>query len=305
MNYNTKWNLDRGKFMEEQEYILENQKSFCMKHIFECGQCFRWNKEEDKSYTGVIKDAVLNVKQEKNKIIFRGICKGDLKKVVREYFDLDNNYEIIKEKLLKIDNFMKESIEFGDGIRILNQDLWECIISFIISANNNIPRIKKIIEAISKEYGKEISWRGKKYYFFPSIEALSKASVEDLRKLGTGFRDKRIYNTTKKIYEKEVDLDEIKQLKSSEEIEEKLLTLDGVGNKVANCIMLFSLKRYDVFPIDVWVRRVMNDLYLHKENEKEVDKKELQAFAEEKYKDLAGLAQQYLFYWRREDKTSA
>ena len=305
MNYNTKWNLDRGKFMEEQEYILENQKSFCMKHIFECGQCFRWNKEEDKSYTGVIKDAVLNVKQEKNKIIFRGICKGDLKKVVREYFDLDNNYEIIKEKLSKIDNFMKESIEFGDGIRILNQDLWECIISFIISANNNIPRIKKIIEAISKEYGEEISWRGKKYYFFPSIEALSKASVEDLRKLGTGFRDKRIYHTTKKIYEKEVDLDEIKQLKSSEEIEEKLLTLDGVGNKVANCIMLFSLKRYDVFPIDVWVRRVMNDLYLHKENEKEVDKKELQAFAEEKYKDLAGLAQQYLFYWRREDKTSA
>ena len=290
--------------MEEQEYILENQKSFCMKHIFECGQCFRWNKEEDKSYTGVIKDAVLNVKQEKNKIIFRGICKGDLKKVVREYFDLDNNYEIIKEKLSKIDNFMKESIEFGDGIRILNQDLWECIISFIISANNNIPRIKKIIEAISKEYGEEISWRGKKYYFFPSIEALSKASVEDLRKLGTGFRDKRIYNTTKKIYEKEVDLDEIKQLKSSEEIEEKLLTLDGVGNKVANCIMLFSLKRYDVFPIDVWVRRVMNDLYLHKENEKEVDKKELQTFAEEKYKDLAGLAQQYLFYWRREDKTS-
>ena len=305
MNYNTKWNLDRGKFMEEQEYILENQKSFCMKHIFECGQCFRWNKEEDKSYTGVIKDAVLNVKQEKNKIIFRGICKGDLKKVVREYFDLDNNYEIIKEKLSKIDNFMKESIEFGDGIRILNQDLWECIISFIISANNNIPRIKKIIEAISKEYGEEISWRGKKYYFFPSIEALSKASVDDLRKLGTGFRDKRIYNTTKKIYEKEVDLDEIKQLKSSEEIEEKLLTLDGVGNKVANCIMLFSLKRYDVFPIDVWVRRVMNDLYLHKENEKEVDKKELQAFAVEKYKDLAGLAQQYLFYWRREDKTSA
>ena len=291
--------------MEEQEYILENQKSFCMKHIFECGQCFRWNKEEDKSYTGVIKDAVLNVKQEKNKIIFRGICKGDLKKVVREYFDLDNNYEIIKEKLSKIDNFMKKSIEFGDGIRILNQDLWECIISFIISANNNIPRIKKIIEAISKEYGEEISWRGKKYYFFPSIEALSKASVEDLRKLGTGFRDKRIYNTTKKIYEKEVDLDEIKQLKISEEIEEKLLTLDGVGNKVANCIMLFSLKRYDVFPIDVWVRRVMNDLYLHKENEKEVDKKELQAFAEEKYKDLAGLAQQYLFYWRREDKTSA
>lgn len=200
---------------------------------------------------------------------------------------------------------MKESIKFGEGIRILNQDLWECIISFIISANNNIPRIKKIIEAISKQYGEEILWRGKKYYFFPTVEQLSKASIEDLRKLGTGFRDKRIYNTTKKIYEKEVDLEKIKQLKTSLEIEEELLKLDGVGNKVANCIMLFALKRYDVFPIDVWVRRVMNDLYLHKENEKEVDKKELKAFAEEKYKDLAGLAQQYLFYWRREDKTSA
>ena len=137
---------------------------------------------------------------------------------------------------------MKESIKFGEGIRILNQDLWECIISFIISANNNIPRIKKIIEAISKQYGEEILWRGKKYYFFPTVEQLSKASIEDLRKLGTGFRDKRIYNTTKKIYEKEVDLEKIKQLKTSLEIEEELLKLDGVGNKVANCIMLFALK---------------------------------------------------------------
>ena len=291
--------------MEEQIYILENQKSFCMKHIFECGQCFRWNKEEDGSYTGVINGAVLNVNQNKEKIIFKGISKNNLEEVVRSYFDLDNNYEIMKEKLSKIDNFMEESIKFGEGIRILNQDLWECIISFIISANNNITRIKKIIEAISRKYGNEIIWQGKKYYLFPTIEQLSKASIEDLRALGTGFRDKRIYNTTQMIYKGEISLEKIKNLKNSNSIKEELLKLDGVGNKVADCIMLFSLKRYDVFPIDVWVRRVMNDLYLHKENEEDVNKKELQALAEEKYKDLAGIAQQYLFYWRREDKNSA
>lgn len=291
--------------MEEQEYILKNQKSFCMKHIFECGQCFRWNKEDDGSYIGVIKDAVLNVNQIDNKIIFKGISEKDLKDIVIEYFDLNHNYEELKEKLSKIDDFMKESIEFGEGIRILNQDLWECIISFIISANNNIPRIKKIIDAISKKYGKKVVWNNKEFYLFPTVEELSKATVEELRSLGTGFRDKRIYDTTQKIYNKEINLEEIKNMQDSKEIEEELLKLDGVGPKVANCIMLFSLKRYDVFPIDVWVRRVMNDLYIHKENEEQVNKKELQNLANEKYKDLAGIAQQYLFYWRREDGTSA
>ena len=251
--------------MEEQEYILKNQKSFCMKHIFECGQCFRWNKEDDGSYTGVIKDAVLNVNQIDNTIIFKGISEKDLKDIVIEYFDLNHNYEELKEKLSKIDDFMKESIEFGEGIRILNQDLWECIISFIISANNNIPRIKKIIDAISKKYGKKVVWNNKEFYLFPTVEELSKATVEELRSLGTGFRDKRIYDTTQKIYNKEINLEEIKNMQDSKEIEEELLKLDGVGPKVANCIMLFSLKRYDVFPIDVWVRREMNDLYIHKE----------------------------------------
>lgn len=291
--------------MEEQEYILKNQKSFCMKHIFECGQCFRWNKEDDGSYTGVIKDAVLNVNQIDNTIIFKGISEKDLKDIVIEYFDINHNYEELKEKLSKIDDFMKESIEFGEGIRILNQDLWECIISFIISANNNIPRIKKIIDAISKKYGKKVVWNNKEFYLFPTVEELSKATVEELRSLGTGFRDKRIYDTTQKIYNKEINLEEIKNMQDSKEIEEELLKLDGVGPKVANCIMLFSLKRYDVFPIDVWVRRVMNDLYIHKEKEEQVNKKELQNLANEKYKDLAGIAQQYLFYWRREDGTSA
>ena len=140
-----------------EKYILEKQESFNLKHIFECGQCFRWNKLEDNSYIGVIKDAVINVKEENGKFIFTGsTINGNLKEIIRYYFDLDTNYTEYKKILSNIDNYLKESIKFGSGIRILRQDLWECIISFIISANNNIPRIKKIIEKLSKEYGKKI-----------------------------------------------------------------------------------------------------------------------------------------------------
>ena len=286
--------------MKEQTYILENCNSFEPVHIFECGQCFRWNKEENGSYSGVFKNNVLNVKKEDNKIIFKGICEGDIEEVCRDYFDLDRDYEEIKLKLSKIDNYLKESIKYGSGIRILNQDLWETIISFIISANNNIPRIKGIIDRISKKYGNKIEYSGREYYTFPDMESLGKASVEDLRALGLGFRDKRIYETTKMFLEKKITLEELESEIDTEALKEKLLSLSGVGEKVADCIMLFSLKKFNVFPIDVWVRRVMNDLYINEEDENKVSKKLIQNLAKEKYKDLAGLAQQYLFYWKRE-----
>ena len=223
-----------------EKYVIENQDSFNITHIFECGQCFRWNRIDENTYIGVIKGAVIKVKQEGNKIIFTGNSEKNFKDTINYYFDLNTNYTEYKNKLSNIDGFMEESIKFGDGIRILKQDLWECIISFIISANNNIPRIKKIIERISKEYGKEIEFEGNIYYEFPTPEELSKASIEDLRALGTGFRDKRIFNTTKMILEKKVDLEKITKFETSEEMREDLLKLDGVGPKVADCILLFS-----------------------------------------------------------------
>ena len=196
---------------------------------------------------------------------------------------------------------MKISIEYGSGIRILNQDLWETIISFIISANNNIPRIKGIIERLSKKYGNEINYKGKKYYTFPTAKQLENVSVEDYRSLGLGFRDIRLYETTHMILEGKVDLDKLRKNSNTNEVREQLLTLSGVGPKVADCILLFSdLKRFEVFPIDVWVRRVMNDLYIKQEGENKVSKKQIERLAEEKFGNLAGLAQQYLFYWRRE-----
>ena len=289
----------------KQTYIINNCKSFRVKDVFDCGQCFRWNEELDKSYTGIFGKNVLNVKQEPDeegyKITFTGVCNGNIEDICKNYFDLNRDYEEIKNKLSKIDEFMAQSISYGEGIRILNQDLWEMIISFIISANNNIPRIKGIIERMSKKYGEEIEFRGKKYYTFPTIEALKNASKEELRTLGMGFRDKYIYETTKIIAEKQVDLESLKN-KETKQAREELLKLNGVGPKVADCILLFStLKRLDVFPIDVGVRRVMNDLYIHNEDETKVSKKQIENLAKEKFGELEGIAQQYLFYWRREN----
>lgn len=283
----------------EQKYIIKNCKSFKVKDIFECGQCFRWNEEPDGSYTGIFGHNVLNVKEEKD-IVITGICDGNIEDICKNYFDLDRNYEEIKETLSLIDDNMKESIKYGEGIRILNQDLWEMIISFIISANNNIPRIKGIIERMSAKYGQEIKFRGTSYYTFPTIDELSQASVKNLKDLGLGFRDRYVYETTKKIKEGKINLENLKQ-EPTNEVRKQLLTLTGVGPKVADCIMLFStLKRFDVFPVDVWVRRVMNDLYIHNEDETKVNKKQIQEIARDKFGALEGIAQQYLFYWKRE-----
>lgn len=287
--------------MQEQVYKINNIKSFEPKHIFDCGQCFRWNEMADGSYTGTFGRNVLNVKKENKEIRFKGLVDGNIEDICNKYFDLDRDYEKIKKDLSKIDNNMKTSINYGEGIRLLNQDLWETIISFIISANNNIPRIKGIIDRISKTYGEKIVWEGKEYYTFPTPKQLSKATIEDLRKLGLGFRDVRVYETTKIINAKKVDLEKLHKEENTQHVREILLTLPGVGPKVADCILLFStLKRLEVFPIDVWVRRVINELYIKNENEEKVNKKEIEQLAKQKYGNLAGIAQQYLFYWKRE-----
>ena len=274
--------------------------TFELTDIFECGQCFRWNKEENGSYTGVFHNNVLNVEKKGNEIIFKGICEGNIEKICTDYFDLNRDYTKIKEELSNIDENLKRSVEYGQGIRILNQDLWETIISFIISANNNIPRIKGIIERLSKSYGRKIVYNNKEYYTFPTPEELRDVTVADFRNIGLGFRDIRLYETTHMILDKEVDLKKLEKL-PTKLAREELLRLSGVGPKVADCILLFStLKRFDVFPIDVWVRRVINELYIKNEDENKVTKKEIQKLADEKFGNLQGLAQQYLFYWKRE-----
>ena len=289
--------------MEEFQLIIKNQNSFDLKDIFECGQCFRWEREEDNSYTGIVDGNIINVKKT-DVITFSGLKKKEIKieKLITKYFDLDRDYDEIKRKLSKIDDNMKIAISYYPGIRILNQDLWEMILSYIISANNNIPRIKKIINAISEKYGNKIDYKGKVYYAFPNIEELEKVSTTDFRNCGAGFRDKYLFNTIRMINNNEIDLEKLYELNTSD-CKKELLKLDGVGPKVCDCILLFSdLKRFDVFPVDVWVRRVINDLYINNKDEKKVSNKEIEKIAIEKFGDERGIAQQYLFMWKRENK---
>ena len=282
------------------KYTLENVKSFELTDIFECGQCFRWNVQADGSYIGVVDNAVIEVRKIGQDVVFESNEVDNLEGLVKKYFDLDRDYEKIKQTLSNIDDNLAKSISYGAGIRLLNQDLWETIISFITSANNNIPRIKKIIETLARTYGKEIEFKGKTYYTFPKPEEMAMATVEDFRKAGLGFRDKYVYKVVQMVQSGKLDLNELEQMEETSKIREVLLSLPGVGEKVADCILLFSsLKRLEVFPIDVWVRRVMNELYLKEDDETKVDKKQIQKLAIEKYKDLAGIAQQYLFYWKR------
>lgn len=287
--------------VKEQKLILKDIDCFELDHIFDCGQCFRWNKQDDDSYIGVISSGVLRVSKKRDVISFEGILDGDINSIVYDYFDLGTDYNFFKKELAVIDDNMKKSIEYGSGIRILNQDLWETIISFIISANNNIPRIKGIIDRISQRVGRKIEWNGIDYYLFPTVEEMAKLSVSDLRELGTGFRDKRIFRTTHMILNGEVSLKNLESLDDTNVIREELLKLEGVGEKVADCIMLFALKRFDSFPIDVWVRRVMNMLYIHNEDETKVNKKDIKITADSLFGDKSGIAQQYLFYWAREN----
>lgn len=286
-----KYNIMEGN----NKVIIEGIKDFDPVHIFECGQCFRWNKEDDNSFTGVAFERVLNVKSEDDKIILSNTNLEDFNNIWYNYFDLERDYGEMKEELSE-DEILKEAVKFGSGIRILKQEPFETLISFIISANNAIPRIKSSIERLSKRYGKYIGeYNGKDYYAFPTAEALSKVDVEELKETKIGFRAKYVSSAAKRVYNGEADLNDIKTL-DTDEAREKLMEFQGVGPKVSDCILLFAMEKYDAFPIDVWVKRIMEYFYL----KEDTNMKKIQRYGEEKFKDLAGFAQQYLFYYARE-----
>lgn len=275
------------------EIELNNLSDFELVHIFECGQCFRWQKENDGSYTGVIKYGVVNIKKDDDKVVISGSFDANDKEKICDYFDLNSDYASIKRKLELNDENMKKAIEYGYGIRILNQDSWEMLISFIISAANNIPRISKTIENISRAYGQKITWNEKDYYKFPTPKELSKATVEELRALNLGFRDKYVYNATKMVCAGKVNLEEIEKM-NYKDAKKELMKIQGVGEKVADCILLFSMRKREAFPVDTWIKKVMSQLY----NESK-DIKKISAFAESKFGEYGGIAQQYLFYYMR------
>ena len=280
---------------KENKLLIEDISDFNIMHIFDCGQCFRWNREEDLSYTGVVDGKVINVAQEGSTLIFDNVTLEDYEKTVKSYFDMDTDYSKIKNAV-NTDDIMDKAIQFGYGIRILNQDEWETMISFMISANNRIPMIKKVIENLSSSFGYFIeSYKGRDYYAFPTPKQLAEAPLEKILECKAGFRSPRIKEAAARFSEEKDTVYNLKN-KDYQEGLDYLKSYCGIGDKVANCILLFSMKQFDTFPVDVWVRRVMQTLYV----DKDTNDKEIRKFAEEKFGEFSGYAQQYLFYYARE-----
>lgn len=266
-----------------------------MKYTLECGQCFRWNKIEENRYIGVVKDRVIDISQEKDTLVVYSNNENSLEEVVKEYFDLNKDYSKIEEDISRIDDNIFISVKNTSGIRILNQDLFETIISYIISANNNIKRISKSVDKISEMFGDKVEYDNEVYYLFPTLEQLKNATTEELLAAGVGFRARYIKETVKRLAEEKNILENLENY-TKEKAKEVLLSFPGVGPKVSDCILLFALKKSDVFPIDVWVKRVMEKLYF----KKNVTMKEIAKYAEDNFKEYAGIVQQHLFYNVRE-----
>ena len=279
----------------ENGLFLENVDDFDAKHIFECGQCFRWWKEEDGSYTGIAYGKVINVKSdyENKEVTILNTDMDEFRTIWFDYFDLGRDYSKIKIKL-SADPIVKTAIGYGEGIRILKQQPWEVLVSYIISANNRIPMISKSVNILSELYGQAIEYNGKVYYTFPNPNRLYNADILDIEKCRAGFRCKYIKKAVEMVKSGEIDLNDISKMKISDARKE-LMKIPGIGIKVADCILLFSMQKHEAYPVDVWVKRVTEHFYFNRS----AKVPEIYEFADKKFGNLAGFAQEYLFYYAR------
>ena len=284
--------------IENDKVILDGVKNFNIKQILECGQCFRWEKVGELNYIGVAHGRVIEVIQENDKVTILNTNEEDFNNIWLDYFDLKRDYSEIKRGL-EHDDILGKSVEYGYGIRLLNQEHFELLISFIISARNSIPSIMKTIKKISQKWGTPIEYKGNTYYTFPTPEQLKDATEEEIKETGASFRSKYIVDTIAKVNESsyDFDLDRISKL-NADECHTALQNFKGVGSKVADCIMLFSMRKYSAFPVDVWVKRAMIFFY----GAEDASLNKIRIFARDKFGELAGFAQQYLFYYARENK---
>ena len=278
------------------EYKIEGVKDFNTDHIFDCGQCFRWQRQEDGSYIGPAMGRVVKISYADRQLIIDNCGKEDFENIWKKYLDLDTDYGLIKEKLSAEDQIMQAASEYGYGIRILRQDFWETVVSFIISQNNNIPRIKGCIESICEKFGEHAGeYGGKAFFSIPSPSTLASLSSEDLAPCRLGYRAPYLVKMAQQFVDRGgPDVVEA-ELKNAEDPIQALQQFCGIGPKVAACISLFGLGRMDAFPIDVWMRRVMNRLY-------DIDEKDVKAmkdYAKKHFGENGGIAQQYLFYYIR------
>jgi len=278
--------------------ILTDVSDFELGDIFECGQCFRWNKQPDGAYIGVASGKALKINRTEEGIILYNTTEAEFKSFWYDYFDLDRDYAKIRQKLSS-DKNLSDAFGFGSGLRLLRQQLWECVVSFIISASNNIPRMKKIVELFCEKFGEEINYLENTYHAFPTPEKTASLSLEDLAVIRAGFRDKYILDAAKKfLSDEEITTENLSKV-STKEAKEILMRINGVGSKVADCVLLFGLGKYDSFPVDVWMKRIMEYCYFDNSPQ---SINTISEFAKKHFGDLGGFAQQYLFFYARENK---
>lgn len=281
--------------VEKDRVILRNVTHFNLQQTFECGQCFRWRRLENGNWLGIARGRVVEVEQAGRDIILYNTDQSDFLRIWYGYFDLGRDYGAVQRKLAQNDPVMQEAIAFAPGLRLLKQDFFETLISFIISQNNNIPRIKRIVECLAQNYGRPVVYKEHILHTFPEAEVLGALSEESLRCIRAGYRARYIIRASRQVHA--LDVDALGKMDSGS-VRQALLALHGVGEKVADCVGLYSGLMPDAFPVDRWVRRVMETLYPESGTTNEA----IVAFARRKFGPLAGIAQQYLFYFARENR---
>lgn len=272
--------------------ITVSGKDFSLAHTFDCGQCFRWNRDADGSYVGVAGGRAARLREEGGSVVIENCSDEDFAAFWRGYFDLERDYGEIK-KAVSVNGVMRGAVEYGWGIRLLKQEFFETLISYIISQNNSIPNIKRVVERLCEAYGEPIEFEGGVRYSFPTADVLAALEPADFRALGAGFRDKYISGAARLAASGELSEAALLALPTAEARRE-LMKVKGVGNKVCDCVMLFALGRYDLFPTDTWINKVMAEKF--GTGSVEGAKSE----GERLFGGYSGFAQQYLFYWRRE-----
>lgn len=271
---------------------LRIEKPFKLDDTVNCGQIFRFFKQEDGSYDIIIKDRVINVYMDENYLCVSSNNEENLEKIVRAYFDLDNDYESVNEFLVNKDEKIRAATEFSNGLMMIKQDPFETIMSYIISTNNGVPQIASALNNIAKNYGKKVIFNDKEYYLFPQYKDLKDVSESDFRECKVGFRDKYLKSMVDKLNNNEIDLNSFYELNTRDALN-KFMENVGIGPKVASCILLFAYQKYDVFPIDTWVKKVMKSHYGIEGEAK------IREFATKTYGKYSGIAIQYLFNYGR------
>lgn len=265
---------------------------FSLKETVECGQCFRYEKIAENQYKIIASNEIIIISQNQDILSFSDNANLDFWK---HYLHLDGDYAHIKKTLSQNDPIMQQAISFASGIHLLRQDFFEILISFIISQNNHIPRIRRLIQLLCEQYGEHL---GNNNYAFPSPTALKNVSEAEYRAMGFGFRGRYLVDAVLQVHTQDFSPTTLSNLPTSD-LRKKLMSIVGVGEKVADCILLFGCGRYEVFPVDVWVNRIYSHLYA---NDEKISLKELHNEASQRFGIFAGFAQQYLFYYARELK---